>query len=246
MGEELPSRDEVARYDSVQDSRPAAETSLGRADRPASKAAGGGAIQHPPAMGVTVALIAVLMVASLVVLVAGLAMVDRELPHYVPVIAITIGGSLLAWHVRAVVVGSGRRTAMISPWPWIGLVVVAAFGATLGFALFDLLTGVRSAARVALVSAGTVGMLAGVMAFVRDADIREQAKAAPPAQAQPDPEPEPEPEPAVYFDPSDQTDSLRARGTWPLPRRGTTADASLWEEPAPEEPAPARRARRGV
>lgn len=246
MGKELPSRDEVARYDSVQDSRPAAETSLGRADRPASKAAGGGAIQHPPAMGVTVALIAVLMVASLVVLVAGLAMVDRELPHYVPVIAITIGGSLLAWHVRAVVVGSGRRTAMISPWPWIGLVVVAAFGATLGFALFDLLTGVRSAARVALVSAGTVGMLAGVMAFVRDADIREQAKAAPPAQAQPDPEPEPEPEPAVYFDPSDQTDSLRARGTWPLPRRGTTADASLWEEPAPEEPAPARRARRGV
>ncbi|MGL5248227.1 MAG: hypothetical protein ACRC8U_08530, partial [Brooklawnia sp.] len=176
MGEELPSRDEVARYDSVQESRPAAETSLGRPDRPASKTAGGGATQRPPAMGVTVALIAVLMVASLVVLVAGLAMVDRELPHYVPVIAITIGGSLLAWHVRAVVAGSGRRTAMISPWPWIGLVVVAAFGATLGFALFDLLTGVRSAARVALVSAGTVGMLAGVMAFVRDADIREQAR----------------------------------------------------------------------
>ena len=244
MGKELPSRDEVARYDSVQDSRPAAETSLGRPDRPASKAAGGGAIQYPPALGVTVALIAVLMVASLVVLVAGLAMVDRELPHYVPVIAITIGGSLLAWHVRAVVAGSGRRTAMISPWPWIGLVVVAAFGATLGFALFDLLTGVRSAARVALVSAGTVGMLAGVMAFVRDADIREQARTAPPAQAQP--EPEPEPEPAVYFDPSDQADSLRPRGTWPLPRRGTTADASLWEESAPEEPEPPRRARRGI
>ena len=243
MGEELPSHDEVARYDSVQESRPAAETSLGRPDRPASKAAGGGAIQYPPALGVTVALIAVLMVASLVVLVAGLAMVDRELPRYVPVIAITIGGSLLAWHVRAVIAGSGRRTAMISPWPWIGLVVVAAFGATLGFALFDLLTGVRSAARVALVSAGTVGMLAGVMAFVRDADIREQARTAPPAQAQP--EPEPEPEPAVYFDPSDQADSLRPRGTWPLPRRGTTADASLWEEPAPEEPAPARRARPG-
>lgn len=244
MGEELPSRDEVARYDSVQDSRPAAETSLGRPDRPASKTAGGGATQRPPAMGVTVALIAVLMVASLVVLVAGLAMVDRELPHYVPVIAITIGGSLLAWHVRAVIAGSGRRTAMISPWPWIGLVVVAAFGATLGFALFDLLTGVRSAARVALVSAGTVGMLAGVMAFVRDADIREQARTAPPAQAQP--EPEPEPEPAVYFDPSDQADSLRPRGTWPLPRRGTTADASLWEESAPEEPEPPRRARRGI
>ena len=244
MGEELPSHDEVARYDSVQQSRPAAETSLGRPDRPASKAAGGGAIQSPPALGVTVALIAVLMVASLVVLVAGLAMVDRELPHYVPVIAITIGGSLLAWHVRAVIAGSGRRTAMISPWPWIGLVVVAAFGATLGFALFDLLTGVRSAARVALVSAGTVGMLAGVMAFVRDADIREQARTAPPAQAQP--EPEPEPEPAVYFDPSDQADSLRPRGTWPLPRRGTTADASLWEESAPEEPEPPRRARRGI
>ena len=244
MGEELPSRDEVARYDSVQESRPAAETSLGRPDRPASKAAGGGAIQYPPALGVTVALIAVLMVASLVVLVAGLAMVDRELPRYVPVIAITIGGSLLAWHVRAVIAGSGRRTAMISPWPWIGLVVVAAFGATLGFALFDLLTGVRSAARVALVSAGTVGMLAGVMAFVRDADIREQARTAPPAQAQP--EPEPEPEPAVYFDPSDQADSLRPRGTWPLPRRGTTADASLWEESAPEEPEPPRRARRGI
>ena len=244
MGEELPSHDEVARYDSVQQSRPAAETSLGRPDRPASKTAGGGATQRPPAMGVTVALIAVLMVASLVVLVAGLAMVDRELPRYVPVIAITIGGSLLAWHVRAVIAGSGRRTAMISPWPWIGLVVVAAFGATLGFALFDLLTGVRSAARVALVSAGTVGMLAGVMAFVRDADIREQAMTAPPAQAQP--EPEPEPEPAVYFDPSDQADSLRPRGTWPLPRRGTTADASLWEESAPEEPEPPRRARRGI
>ena len=57
MGEELPSRDEVARYDSVQESRPAAETSLGRPDRPASKTAGGGAIvnvssvagEHPAA-----------------------------------------------------------------------------------------------------------------------------------------------------------------------------------------------------
>ena len=46
MGEELPSHDEVARYDSVQQSRPAAETSLGRPDWPASKTAGGGATQR--------------------------------------------------------------------------------------------------------------------------------------------------------------------------------------------------------
>ena len=48
MGEELPSRDEVARYDSVQESRPAAETSLGRPDRPASKTAGGGGYATRP------------------------------------------------------------------------------------------------------------------------------------------------------------------------------------------------------
>lgn len=237
MGEKLPGRNDAANYDSVQGSRPIRITP----DRSAGQAVRA-ATQRPPSKGVTVALIAVLMVASLVVFVTGLAMVGRELPRYLPLIAITIGGSLLAWHIRALIAGSGRRTAMVSPWPWIGLVVVAAFGATLGFALFDLLTGVRSAARIALVTAGTVGMIAGVMAFVRDADIREQSSTVPPAPVQTDPEPEP----TVYFDPSDKTDSLRPRGTWPLPKRGTSADASLWDEPEPVEPELAQRARRGV
>lgn len=226
--------DETAAYDSVQHS----QSGAGAARAP---------VRRPGSMGVTVVLLGVLLVASLVVLVAGLAMVEQEAPQYVPLTAITIGGSLLAWHIRAVLAGSGRRTAMISPWPWVGLVVIAAFGVTLGFALFDLLTGVGNAARIALVSAGVVGMMAAVVGFVRDADLREQSRRTPavPAAPRPEPEPEPEPEP-IYFDPTGHGDQLHARGTGPLPKRGTASDASLWDEPVADDPEPPKRARRGA
>lgn len=234
--------DETAVYDSVQQSQSGSEAARKR-QRPAGRPAT--AVQRSASMGVTVVLLGVLLVASLVVLVAGLAMVEQEAPQYVPLTAITIGGGLLVWHIRAVLGGSGRRTAMISPWPWVGLVVIAAFGATLGFALFDLLTGVGNAARIALVSAGVVGMMAAVVGFVRDADIREQSRRSPAVPVAPEPEPEPEPEP-VYFDPTGHSDQLHARGTGPLPKRGTASDASLWDEPVADETEPPRRARRGA
>ena len=224
--------DETAVYDSVQHS----QTGSGAARTP---------VHRSSSMAVTVVLLGVLLVASLVVLVAGLAMVEQDAPQYVPLIAITIGGSLLAWHIRVVLAASGRRTAVISPWPWVGLVVIAAFGATLGFALFDLLTGVGSPARIALVSAGVVGTMAAVVGFVRDADIREQSRRAPAVPAAPEPEPEPEPE-RIYFDPTGHSDQLHARGTGPLPKRGTASDASLWDEPVADDPEPPKRARRGA
>lgn len=231
--------DEAAVYDSVPLSQSGSEAARGRA-RP-----GGGAApadRRPASMAVTAVLLSVLLIASLVVLVAGLAMAQQESPRYVPLTVITIGGSLLVWHVRAILAGSGRRTAMINPWPWVGLVVIAAFGVTLGFALFDLLTGVRSAARIALLSAGTVGVVTGVVGFVRDADSRQPSGRTQVTRSAPEPAPEPEP---VLFDPTDQSDQLHARGTGPLPRRGTASDASLWDEPI-NDPEPPRRARRGA
>lgn len=199
---------------------------------------------RPASKGLTLGLLAVLLVASLVLLVAGLAMVTgQESLAVVPLVAISLGGSLLIWHVRALLAGSGRRTARISPWPWVGLVVVSAFGLTLGFSLFDLLTGVRSAARIALLVAGVVGLMAGLVAFVRDADINERAA----EEAPPPPIAVVEPEPVVFFDPTG-SDQLHARGTGPMPKRGSAADASLWDAPQadfePDEPP--RRARRGA
>lgn len=247
-----PADESLAIYDAVQPANQPATASSGPA--PASRqalASERSLTDKPPSMGVTMGLLAVLVVASLVLLVAGLALVqDPTAPEGVPMVAISLGGSLLVWHLRALITGSGRRTALIGPWAWMDLVVVAAFGVTLGFSLFDLLTGVGDAPRIALLVGGVVGILAALVTYVRDADIRERILNAPlPAPAEP--EPEPEPEPVVFFDPTGEADSLRPRGTWPLPRRGSRADASLWDEPLHEEPdfdegPPTLSARRGL
>lgn len=194
-------------------------------------------------MGPTIGLLVALLVASLVMVVAGLAMVRSAAPGMVPLAVTGAGGVLLLWHLRAVITGSGRRTAQINPWPWTGLLVVAGFGLTLGFALFDLLTGVVSPARVAMLVAGLVGLVAGLVVFIRDADLHERGQVVlvPPAA-----EPEPEPEHEVFFDPTGEPDVLHPRGVWPLPRRGSTADTSLWEEPGLADQQPAQRARRGA
>lgn len=203
---------------------------------------------RPASMIATVVLLAVLLICSLVLLVGGLALAfEQDAAQAVNIVLIALGGSLLIWHIRALLFGSGRRTAQISPWPWVGLVVVAAFGATMGFALFDLLTSVRSAARIALLVAGIVGMGTAMVAFVRDADIRERGLQlpAPVPVLEPEPAPDDEPEP-VFLDPSGE-DQLRPRGVWPQPKRGSAADASLWSAPDFEEaPAEPRRARRAA
>lgn len=204
---------------------------------------------RPPSLGVTIGLLVTLLVSSLVMLVAGLSLFARlDAASAVTWTSIAIGGSLLIWHLWALISGSGRKTAMISRWPWIDLVVIAAFGVATGFALFDTLTGVRSAPRIAMLAAGLVGLIAALVAFVRDTDLRDRGLltvSRPKPAAPPAPQPETEPEPdEVFFDPTGESDELRPRGTWPQPRRGTAADASLWDEPEFEEPEPPRRAAR--
>jgi len=236
-----PSIDEVAGYDTVdQAAVPEAES------EPVVVLEDYG---PPPSLTITLVLLVALLVSALVLLVAGLSLAAKlDAASAVTVTAIALGGSLLIWHLRALIFGSGRRTAMISRWPWVDLVVIAAFGTATGFALFDMLTGVRSAARVAMLCAGFVGLVAALVAFVRDTDLHDRGLFAvqPPAAAQPAGEPEPEPEPEVFFDPTEGADQLRPRGAWPQPRRGTAADASLWDEPEFEVQEPPRRARRAA
>ena len=237
--------DEAAIYDSVASPESADDAVAPAPARTPGLGRSATAVYRAPSMAITIGTLAVLLVTSVVVLVSGLAMVNQsDAAQPINLAVITIGGSLVIWHLRAVIAGSGRRTAMISPWPWIGLLVVAAFGVTLGFALFDLLTGVRSAARVALLLAGVLGMVAGLIAFMRDADLADRP--APPAPVSTEvvqPEPiAPKPEP-VYFDP---TGADEARPIAARPRRGGDADASLWSEPTFEEAEPPRRARRSA
>ncbi len=209
-------------------------------------------VARPPSLGITVGLLVALLVSALVLLVTGLSLVARsDAASAVSVTAIALGGSLLVWHLRALIAGAGRRTAMISRWPWVDLVVIAGFGVTTGFALFDMLTGVFSAARIAMLTAGLVGLVAALVAFVRDTDLRDRGlfdlpRSRPLTEPEHEPEPEPVPEPEVFFDPTERADLLRPRGSWPQPRRGTTADASLWDEPEFEVEEPPRRARRAT
>ncbi len=231
--------DELSVYDSV----PLSPSQAGRSITGPRAGSSATSIGRAPSMQVTMALLATLLVTSLVVLVAGLAMArEQDASQFINLTLITLGGCLVVWHLRSLLTGSGRRTAMISSWPWVGLAVVAAFGLALGFSLFDLLTGARSASRIALVVAGVVGMIAGLIGFMRDSDLRERGAHRP--RPQPVAEPEPEPEPVIVFDPTGE-DELRPRGSWPQPKRGSLADASLWEEPADQDEPP-QRARRGA
>lgn len=235
---------EVAFYDTV----PTPEAGLARrrdpADSPYRGRAGPG---RAPSLGLTMTLLAILLIASLVVLVSGLAMVQEiDAARVISLTIIGLGGGLLVWHMRALFMGSGRRSALLSPWPWTGLLVVAAFGMVLGFALFDMLTAIRSPARIALLAAGLIGTLTGLTGFVRDAELRDRKVAEPaaadaPAIVQPEPVPE---QPPVYFDPTGREDELRPIAN--RARRSGGADAALWEEPAFEQPEPIRRARRAA
>lgn len=238
-----PTATELTRYEAVQESsRPGADPGDGRAGVPTAVRAGPQFADHPPSKQVTVGLLALLLVASLVLVVAGLAIWSEAAPGGVAAAVIGVGGTLLIWHVRSLVAGSGRRTARISPWPWTGLVVVGGFGAVLGFALFDILTGPTSPTRIAMLVAGVVGLVAGMVGFVRDAELHERTRRVPVSAAVVSDDSS---EPEVFFDPTQGADALRPRGVWPLPRRGSAADASLWEEPGFEDEAPPRRARRG-
>lgn len=244
MSEQASATEDLAIYQSTPDLGVRAAAGPAPLSRPRSGKVAT-VVYRPANMTVTVVLLAVLMICSLVLLVGGLALAfERDAAQVINTVMIALGGSLVVWHTRALLAGSGRRTARISPWPWIGLVVVAAFGATLGFALFDLLTNVRNAARIALLVAGVIGMGAAMVAFVRDADLKDRGEyTAPVVPVEPEPEPEPDP---VLFDPTG-ADELRPRGVWPQPRRGTAADASLWDAPDFEEdPEPPRRARRAA
>lgn len=239
MSEHSQPSNEAAIYDSV-----ASPTQIEDAPTPRGPGVPGATqLYRPPSLPATMIILAILLVASVVVLVAGLAMVNQaDAARVINFTVITLGGSLLIWHLRALFTGSGRRTALISPWPWIGLLVVAAFGVTLGFSLFDLLTGVRSAPRIALLAAGIIGMITGLVAFIRDADLADRP--APPEVVAPvvlQPEPlAPKPEP-VFFDPTG-VDEPRPIGN--RPRRGGDVDPALWSEPVFEEADTPRRARR--
>lgn len=245
----LPPEDEAAIYDAVQQSAvpPAQPAPAEPVDAEASHEVAQTGQQ--PSLAITVALLIALLVSSLVLLVAGLSLAAKlDAATAVVVAAIALGGSLLIWHLQALIRGSGRRTAMINRAPWANLVVVAAFGITTGFSLFDMLTGVRSAPRTAMLVAGLVGLVAALISFIRDTDLKERGLRTVPRPAPiVQPEPEPEPEPQVFFDPTEGTDELRPRGSWPQPRRGSAADASLWDAPQFEdEPELPRRARRAA
>ena len=72
----------------------------------------------PPSLTITLVLLVALLVSALVLLVAGLSLAAKlDAASAVTVTAIALGGSLLIWHLRALIFGSGRRTAMISRWP---------------------------------------------------------------------------------------------------------------------------------
>lgn len=246
----LPPNDETAIYDTVW--RPpmaAPESTAGEPvdsdnGQPPNDAA------RPPSLTFTVILLVALLVSSLVLLIAGLSLAAQlDAASAVVIASIALGGSLLIWHLQTLLRGSGRRTAMINRTPWVNLMVIAAFGVTTGFSLFDVLTGLRSAPRIAMLAAGLVGLVAALISYIRDTDLHDrglltvtpQAPVAVPAS-----ETKPAPQPQVFFDPAEGADELRPRGSWPQPRRGTAADASLWDDPGAEAQEPPRRARRAA
>ncbi len=125
-------------------------------------------------LGTAQVLLAVLLATSLIVLVASAAMIFySQASLVVTVLTLVLGGSLLAWHVRLLISGSGRTRPTITTNLPIALIVVGCFAAITGFGLFEVLGGRIEPIRIVLALAGAIGLVASLIALIRDAGEEE-------------------------------------------------------------------------
>lgn len=145
----------------------------------------------------------------------------------IPTIVTAIGVVLLGWHLRALLAGTGRRTARINPWPPIGLITSVLFGLVFGYGLFDVILGQPSGVVIAMAIAGLAGCVITQVIFNRDCAIVELGSTPTPTTQRF----------AVRIPQTGQQtgsqaggESLVARGTYPLPHRGSVDDSALWDD----------------
>nr|WP_076389304.1 hypothetical protein [Vaginimicrobium propionicum] len=120
---------------------------------------------------ITAILLAVLVASSLIILISGIAMASYgQASKVVAVVAIICGGSLTAWHLKALISGAGRTHPIITASQWISLTVVGIFALVAGFGIFDLLGGRVTATRIVLSIAGVSGLAAAIIETVRNAE----------------------------------------------------------------------------
>ena len=117
-------------------------------------------------LGVTATLLALLLACSLIVLIASLAMVFySQASLVITVLTIVLGGSLLAWHIRVLIGGSGRTKSTITTNFSIALIVIGCFAMITGFGLFDVLGGRVEPTRIVLAIAGFIGLVCALIAL---------------------------------------------------------------------------------
>ena len=128
-------------------------------------------------LGVTATLLALLLACSLIVLIASLAMVFySQASLVITVLTIVLGGSLLAWHIRVLIGGSGRTKSTITTNFSIALIVIGCFAMITGFGLFDVLGGRVEPTRIVLAIAGFIGLVCALIAFIRDTGQEHEAR----------------------------------------------------------------------
>ena len=128
-------------------------------------------------LGVTATLLGLLLACSLSVLIASLAMVFySQASLVITVLTIVLGGSLLAWHIRVLIGGSGRTKSTITTNFSIALIVIGCFAMITGFGLFDVLGGRVEPTRIVLAIAGFIGLVCALIAFIRDTGQEHEAR----------------------------------------------------------------------
>ena len=207
---------------------------------PAPIAHGARAVRPPASMGMTIATLIVSLVCSLGLLVSGLAMANNGGgTSIVSAVVITIGGCVLAWFIWVLLAGAGRRSAQTNAWPPIGLIITALFGLATGYSLFSLLTSPVQAVNISMLVAGILGLAASITIFIRDTDLAERGSTDQNIHHTGAHSPH------RLVDSDVHQDHLVARGHYPLPQRGSSADAELWDFTM-DDTAEIRRARRGL
>lgn len=159
-----------------------------------------------------------------------------------------IGASLGIWHLTAIARGAGRRHARVNRHAQLGLLSTVGFGLVTGYGLCEMATQGPGHVRLVLLAAGIVGLVTSLVIISRDTDRADLAEPVEAEQIQDEDIPaEQNAEPAIRLPELDEDETggeLYRRGQYPLPRRGSSADAQLWDS-FEDEPRP-RRARRGI
>ncbi len=197
-------------------------------------------------MTVSIVLVAIALITSIVIAASSSYLLARTSTiSLITIAGIAVAVMTAAWFIWALIKGTGRRYATISPILHASVVIPGLYGMVAGYGLYSAFGASFQPLIIAIGLAGLIGVAISIVILIRDLDIADHRLDDPSYGYR-----ERVSRPLIHTVEIDLNshhgDELVSRGCGPLPRRGTLADATLWDDPADDEPTQVIKPRRAL